>query len=210
MSTKVDWKKKWKHLYKPPTGKVVLVEVPEIQYLMVEGHGDPNISQEYKDTFGIIYPVAYTLKFMSKGKGKDYVVMPPEALWWADDMNDFLTGNKDNWNWLSIMMIPNNITEEMFNEAVEQVRTKKADELPPTFSKLRFEKYNEGKAAQIMHIGPFSEEHENIMKIHQFIKEQGGSFDGKVWGQYHHEIYLSDPRRAKPERMKTVIRQPFI
>lgn len=210
MPVKIDFKKKWKNLYQPPTDKVVMVEVPEIQYLMVEGSGDPNTSQEFKDTYAILYPVAYTLKFMSKGKGKDYVVMPPEALWWADDMTDFLEGNKDNWLWISMMMIPDWITKEQFDEVVVQVKEKKGDELPPTFSKLRFEKYSEGKAAQLMHIGHYSEEHDNIMKIHAFIEEQGGKFDGKVWGQYHHEIYLSDPRRVKPERMKIVIRQPFI
>ena len=202
-------KKKWKNLYKPPTGKVVVVEVPEIQYLMVEGTGDPNTSQEFKDSYAILYPIGYTLKFMSKGKGKDYVVMPPEALWGADDMRDFLEGKKDNWIWISMMMVPDWITKEQFDEAIVQVKEKKGDELPPSFSKLRFEKYTEGKAAQLMHIGSYSEEDENIMKIHAFIEEQGGKFDGKVWGQYHHEIYLSDPRRVKPERMKTVIRQPF-
>ncbi|MFX1297771.1 MAG: GyrI-like domain-containing protein [Promethearchaeota archaeon] len=210
MPVKIDFKKKWKNLYNPPTKKVSIVELPEIQYLMVEGQGDPNTSQEFKDTYAIIFPVAYTLKFMSKTKGKDYVVMPPEALWWADNMNEFLEGNKDNWKWFSIMMIPDYITQEMFEEAIITVKEKKADKLPTTFSKLRFEKYNEGKAAQIMHIGPYSEEHDNIMLIHSAIEDMGGHFDGKKWGQYHHEIYLSDPRRAKPERMKTVIRQPFI
>lgn len=209
MPVKIDFKKKWKNLYTPPVGKVVEVEVPGIQYLMVEGTGDPNTSQEFKDTYAIIYPVAYTLKFASKANGKDYVVMPPEALWWADDMNDFLAGKKDNWKWFSIMMIPDFITQDMYQAAVESVKEKKADELPPTFSKLQFKKYEEGKAAQLMHIGSYSEETENIQKIHQFIEEQGGTFDGQQWGQYHHEIFLSDPRRAKPESMKTVIRQPF-
>lgn len=209
MSVKIDLKKKWKALYQAPIDKVVLVEVPEFRYLMVDGTGDPNTSQEFKDTYAIIYPVAYTLKFMSKKKGKDYVVMPPEALWWADDMTDFINSKKDNWIWVSMMLIPDFITPELFAEAVAQVKEKKADELPSTFSKLRFEIYNEGKAAQIMHIGPYSEEYENIMKVHKFIEDHGGTFDGKVWGQHHHEIYLSDPRRAKPEKMKTVIRQPF-
>ncbi|MHA1267485.1 MAG: hypothetical protein ACTSRS_19780 [Candidatus Helarchaeota archaeon] len=100
---------------------------------------------------------------MSKKKGKDYVVMPPEALWWAEDMNDFLKGNKDKWKWFSIMMVLNFITQEMFEDAVHQVEEKKGDALPPAFSQLRFEKYNEGVAAQILHIGPYSEEQENIM-----------------------------------------------
>jgi hypothetical protein len=209
MPVKIDYKKKWKHLYYPPTDQVVVVDVPEIQYLMVDGTGDPNTCQEFKDTYAILYPIGYTLKFMSKAQGQDYVVMPPEALWWADDIDDFLEGKKDNWIWVSMMMIPNHITQDMFEEAVAQVQEKKADELPASFSKLRFERYNEGSAAQLMHIGSYSEEHDNIMKIHKYIQDQGGSFDGKVWGQHHHEIYLSDPRRVKPDRMKTVIRQPF-
>ncbi|NVM28466.1 MAG: GyrI-like domain-containing protein [Candidatus Helarchaeota archaeon] len=209
MPTKIDFKKKWKHLYRPPTDEVVLVEVPKIQYLMVEGKGDPNTSQEFKDTYAVLYPVAYTLKFASKAKGKDYVVMPPEALWWSDDMEDFLKGNKDQWKWFSIMMQPDFITKEMFEDAIKTVKVKKPD-LPPAISKLRFEVYEEGTAAQIMHIGPYSEETANIEKIHKFIEAQGGKFDGLKWGMYHHEIYLSDPRRAKPDKMKTVIRQPFV
>ncbi len=207
MPVKTDFKKKFKHLYSPSAVEVTIVEVPEMQFLMVDGHGDPNTSQEFKDTYAILFPVAYKLKFMSKANGKDYVVPPPEALWWADDMNDFLQGNKNNWKWTSMLMVPDFVTKEMFDEAVQFTKEKKPD-LPPSFSKLRFEKYAEGRAAQILYIGPFSDENPTIMKIHEVIKEQGGSFDGHI--QKHHEIYISDPRRAKPEKLKTVIRQPFL
>lgn len=206
MPVKIDFKKKLKHLYCPSATAVTIVDVPEMQFLMVDGQGDPNTSQEFKDTYAILYPVAYKLKFMSKAQGKDYVVSPPEALWWADDMNDFLRGNKNKWYWTSMLMIPDFVTKAMFEEAVQFTKEKKPD-LPPTFSKLRFEKYAEGRAAQILYIGPFAEEHETILKIHKVIEEQGGKFDGHV--QKHHEIYLSDPRRASPEKLKTVIRQPF-
>ena len=207
MPIKIDFKKKLKHLYNPSSTEITIVEVPPMQFLMVDGTGDPNTSQEYKDTYSILYPVAYTLKFMSKAKGKDYVVPPPEGLWWADDMDDFLLGNKNKWKWTSMMMVPDFVNKEMFREAIQSVKEKKAD-LPKTFSKLRFETYNEGKAAQIMYYGPFAEEHATIIKIHEFIKAQGGSFDGQ--NQKHHEIYLSDPRRTKPEKLKTIIRQPYV
>lgn len=207
MPVKTDFKKKLKHLYTPSATEVTIVEVPEMQFLMVDGQGDPNTSQEFKDTYQILYPVAYKVKFMSKAKGKDYVIPPPEALWWADDMEDFLAGNKNKWKWTSMLMVPDIITSEMVDEAIEFTKEKKSD-LPPTFSNLRFEKYNEGKAAQILYIGPYSEEHAVIRRIHQIIEEQGGTFDGH--NQKHHEIYLSDPRRANPDKLKTVIRQPFV
>jgi len=207
MPVKIDFKKKLKHLYNPSAIEVTIVEVPEMQYLMVDGQGDPNTSQEFKDTYQILYPVAYKLKFMSKANGKDYIVPPPEALWWADDMEDFLAGNKDKWKWTSMLMVPDFITPEMVEEAIEFTKEKKPD-LPQTFTNLRFEKYTEGKAAQILYIGPYAEEHAVIMRIHQAIGEQGGTFDGHV--QKHHEIYLSDPRRANPAKLKTIIRQPFI
>jgi len=207
MPVKIDFKKKLKHLYNPSAAEVTIVDVPEMQFLMVDGQGDPNTSQEFKDTYAILYPVAYKLKFMSKAQGKDYVVSPPEALWWADDMNDFLQGNKNKWYWTSMLMIPDFVSKAMFEEAMQFTKEKKED-LPPTFSKLRFEKYAEGKAAQILYIGSFAEEHATILRIHKVIEEQGGKFDGHV--QKHHEIYLSDPRRVSPDKLKTVIRQPFI
>ncbi|MFX1379274.1 MAG: GyrI-like domain-containing protein, partial [Promethearchaeota archaeon] len=126
--------------------------------------------------------------------------------WWADDMDDFTEGNRDKWKWTMMIMQPDWITQEIINEAIKNT-IEKSPELEKVIAKLRFEKYKEGKAAQIMHIGPYSEEGPNIEKIHNFIKSHGGSFNGRNYK--HHEIYLSDPRKAKPENMKTVIRQPF-
>ncbi|UCC18860.1 MAG: GyrI-like domain-containing protein, partial [Promethearchaeota archaeon] len=192
--------------YLPNPKEVVIVDVPEMQFLMIDGMGSPGDSQEYLDALAALYPVAFKIKFLSKAKGKDYVVPPLEGLWWADNMADFTEGNRDKWKWTMMIMQPSWITQEMVNEAIESTIEKKP-ELKKKVSKIHLEKYKEGKAAQIMHIGPYSEEGPNIKRIHDFIEENGGSFDGH--NLKHHEIYLSDPRKAKPENMKTVIRQPF-
>jgi len=207
MPVKVDFKKTQKKLYQPSSKEVVMIIVPEMQFLMIDGMGSPGDSQEYQDALATLYPVAFKTKFLSKGKGKDYVVPPLEGLWWADDMNDFRSGHREKWKWTMGIMQPPWITKELIEEAIEITRKNKP-ELSELLTKLRFENYNEGKSAQIMHLGPFSEEGPTIDKVHNFIEQQSGKFDGLT--QKHHEIYLSDPRRAKPENMKTVIRQPFI
>ena len=177
-----------------------------MQFIMIDGKGSPGEAQEYFDAISALYPIAFKIKFLSKGKGKDYVVPPLEGLWWADDLNDFVEANRDQWKWTMMIMQPNWITEEMFSNAKKEAMKKKS-ELKETIAKVRFGKYSEGKSAQIMHIGPYSEEHPTIMKLHEYIDSNEGKFDGKE--QKHHEIYLSDPRKANPKTMKTVIRQPF-
>ena len=204
---KIDFKKTQKELYQPKAKEVVIVEVPEMKFLMIDGMGSPGDSKEYKDALATLYPVAFKTKFLSKAKGKDYVVPPLEGLWWADDMNDFRSGIRDKWKWTMMIMQPDWITKQMIEEAIE-ITGKNKPELSELLTKLRVEKYYEGESAQIMHLGPFSEEGPTIDKVHNFIEEFGGKFDGLT--QKHHEIYLSDPRRSKPENMKTVIRQPFI
>ncbi|MFX0021769.1 MAG: GyrI-like domain-containing protein [Candidatus Hermodarchaeota archaeon] len=206
MPTKVDFKKSMKDFYLPNAKEVVEIDMPEMQFLMIDGMGSPGDSQEYLDALAALYPIAFKTKFLSKAKGKDYVVPPLEGLWWADDMDDFNEGNRDKWKWTMMIMQPDWITQEMINEAIKNTIEKKP-ELKEKIAKLRLEKYKEGKAAQIMHLGPYSEEGPTIEKIHNFIKAKGGNFDGH--NLKHHEIYLSDPRKAKPENMKTVIRQPF-
>jgi len=207
MPVKIDFKKTLKELYQPNSKEVVVVDVPEMQFLMIDGIGSPGDSQEYQDALASLYPVAFKTKFLSKAKGKDYVVPPLEGLWWADNMKDFTEGNRDKWKWTMMIMQPDWITQDMINEAISITKEKKP-ELAHLLPKLRLEKYNEGKCAQIMHLGPFSEEGPTIDKVHSRIKEQGGSFEGL--SNKHHEIYLSDPRKSKPEKMRTVIRQPFI
>ena len=206
MPVKVDFKKLMKVFYLPSANEVVVVEVPEMQFLMIDGMGSPGDSKEYQDALAAIYPVAFKIKFLSKAKKKDYVVPPLEGLWWSDNMNDFTEGNRDKWKWTMMIMQPDWITKEMVDEAIKITKKSKPD-LVEGLKKLRFERYFEGRSAQIMHLGPYSEEKPTIEKIHNFIKTKGGKFDGHKLK--HHEIYLSDPRKAKSENMKTVIRQPF-
>lgn len=177
-----------------------------MQFLMIDGMGSPGDSKEYQDALAALYPIAFKTKFLSKAKGKDYVVPPLEGLWWADNMDDFIEENRDKWKWTMMIMQPDWITKEMIDEAIAATKEKKP-ELSNLFPKLRLEKYKEGKAAQIMYIGPYSEESSTVQKVHDFIHENGGIFDGHELK--HHEIYLSDPRKANPATMKTVIRQPF-
>jgi hypothetical protein len=207
MSSKIDFKKSLKKFFQPSSKEVVVVKVPEMQFLMIDGVGSPGDSEEYLNALKVLYPVAFKVKFMSKAIGKDYVVPPLEGLWWADNMDDFIKGNRDKWKWTMMIMQPNWITQQMIDKAIEITKEKKT-ELSDLLPKLRVEIYIEGKAAQIMHIGPYSEEGPTIAKIHEFIREKGGKFNG--YEQKHHEIYLSDPRKANPTKMKTIIRQPFI
>lgn len=200
---KIDYKKELKHLYKPSSKNVEMVEVPSMNYLTIDGQGNPNTSIDYKNAVEALFSVSYTLKFMvKKGEWKvDYGVMPLEGLWWVDDMAQFDANKKDDWKWTLLMMQPELITKEMVERAIGEVRKKKN---PPVLDKIKFESFTEGKAAQIMHIGPFSEEGPNIQKVHEFITINGHKLSGK-----HHEIYLSDIRRAAPEKWKIIIRQPF-
>ncbi|OGP56179.1 MAG: hypothetical protein A2Y65_06440 [Deltaproteobacteria bacterium RBG_13_52_11] len=200
---KIDYKKELKHLYTASAKNVEAVEVPQMNFLMIDGEGDPNTSQAFQDAVEALFSVSYTLKFMiKKGKeGIDYGVMPLEGLWWADDMSQFSIENKDNWKWTLMIMQPEYVTGNLVDEAIEQVKKKKSLTALPT---IRFEAFSEGKAAQIMHIGPFSEEGPTIQKVHDFIKEMKYKLSKK-----HHEIYLSDIRKAAPEKLKTIIRQPM-
>lgn len=206
IASKIDFKKTEKEFYRPSSKEVSVITIPKMKFLMIDGIGSPGDSQEYQDAMKVLYPVAYKTKFLSKGKGKDYVVPPLEGLWWADDMSDFTEGNRDKWKWTLMIRQPDWITEDIIKEALGITEEKKP-ELRKLLPKLRFEEFKEGKCAQIMHIGPFSEEVSTIEKLHRFIKNEGGTFDGHE--QKHHEIYLSDVRRAKPENWKTIIRQPF-
>ncbi len=200
---KVDYKNELKHLYRPSAKKVEIIDAPKMNFLMIDGEGDPNTSQSFKNAIITLYPLSYTLKFMvKKGEiGIDYGVLPLEGLWWADDMSSFTEGRKDKWKWTLMIMQPDFITRKMVQEAIEQVGVKKN---PVSLPLVRFESFKEGKAAQTMHIGPFSEEGTTIAKVHSHIEEHGHKLTGK-----HHEIYLSDIRRAAPEKWKTIIRQPI-
>lgn len=200
---KMDFKKTLKHLYQPSAKEIFRVDVPVMNFLMVDGKGDPNISQAFADAVEVLFSLSYTLKFMAK-KGKlaiDYGVLPLEGLWWADDMSAFTDGDKSRWKWTSMIMQPDFVTKEMVGLAITAVKRKKNF---PALSSVRFESFSEGVCAQITHIGPFSEEGPTIEKVHQFIESCGCKRTGK-----HHEIYLSDIRKADPRNWKTVIRQPM-
>ncbi len=201
---KRDLKKELKHLYNPNAREVVIVDVPNMNFLMIDGEGDPNASQQFRDAVECLYSLSYTLKFMiKKGKGgMDYGVMPLEGLWWADDWDDFVEGRRDRWKWTMMIMQPEFVTRALFKQACGEVQKKKNS---PALSKVRLEAFREGKSAQIMYLGPYAAEGPTIRKIHAFVTEQGGCPSGK-----HHEIYLGDPHRTAPEKLKTVLRQPFI
>ena len=200
---KLDLKKELKHLYNPSPKAPVLLEVPPMNFLTIDGAGTPD-GPDAVAAIEALYPVAYTLKFSVK-KGPlaiDYPVMPLEGLWWADDMATFAT-DKAKWKWTYMIMQPELITREMVDKAIEEVRRKKN---PPALGKMWFESFFEGTSAQIMYTGPYSGEGPTIKLLHDFIHAKGLVFDGLK--QKHHEIYLSDPRRTAPEKLKTVIRQP--
>ncbi len=198
---KVDLKKEMKEFYNPSKKEFVIVDVPDMSFAMIDGVGDPNTSKEYQDSVDALYSVSYTLKFMIKKQNEllDYVVMPLEGLWWADDMGAFLAMDKDQWKWTSMIMQPDFVKQDKFTAAVKEAQEKKD---LPGLAKIRFESFAEGLSAQIMYIGPFADEGPTIEKLHSFIKDNGYDLRGK-----HHEIYLSDPRRTAPEKMRTVIRQ---
>jgi hypothetical protein len=198
-----DLKKEQKELYQPSSSHPVEIDVPVLKFLMLDGEGDPNRSQAYQDAVEALFATSYTLKFMVKKSelAIDYTVLPLEGLWWAEDMSTFSVEDKSNWKWTMMIRQPEFVSEEMVRNALADVQKKKK---LAAIAQLRFEAYAEGRAAQIMHIGPFSAEGPIIAKLHQFIHESGHSLSGK-----HHEIYLSDIRKADPAKWKTVIRQPM-
>ncbi|MBS4032319.1 MAG: GyrI-like domain-containing protein [Clostridiales bacterium] len=199
---KLDIKKELQHLYKPSIKHPELVDVPNMNFLMVDGKGDPNTTPEFQDAVEALYSLSYTLKFMVK-KGPsliDYKVMPLEGLWWSEDMWEFSVEHKDDWLWTLMIMQPEFVTDDLFTKALFQVQKKKD---LPALPRVRLESYHEGLSVQIMHVGPFSDEGPTVAKLHGFIEDEKHERAGK-----HHEIYLSDPRKASPDKMKTVIRQP--
>lgn len=197
---KTDSKKELREFYAPSAKKCSVVDVPDLQFLMVDGSGDPNTSQAYQEAVEALYGVSYSLKFQSKARGNDYVVMPLEGLWWVDDMTEFSTEDKSAWSWTAMIMQPNHLTEADVEEAIAQVRSNRN---PPGLDLVRYQPYAEGLSVQILYFGPYADEAPTIARLHEFADQSGYRLRGK-----HHEIYLGDPRRTAPERLKTVIRQP--
>jgi hypothetical protein len=200
MAAKLDFKRELDG-YKARRDTPRIVAVPDLQYLMVDGHGDPNTAA-FAEATTTLYPVAYRLKFASKALGRDHVVMPLEGLWWADDMASFTDArDKARWDWTLMIMVPDWITREMFREAVEQVAAK---DRPARLDDLRLETLSEGLCVQALHVGAYDDEGELLRRMHhEFIPGEGLTMVGR-----HHEIYLSDPRRVEPAKRRTILRQP--
>jgi hypothetical protein len=198
---KIDLRKDLKHLYVPSPKEAEFVKVPKFNYIMIDGTGDPTTSQRFQDSVQALYAASYTLKFMIKKEKKiDYPVMALEGLWWAETMDVFLTGERSGWKWTLMILQPPVVTRALFRKAVKEAYQRKG---LASLQELRLESYHEGLSAQIMHIGPYAEEGPTIQRLHEFARSRGMELRGK-----HHEIYLSDPRKAKPAKMKTVVRQP--
>lgn len=198
---KVDFKKQHDG-YQAKRGEFRLLEVPPLRYLMIDGSGDPNTSQSYADALATLYPVAYALKFASKQQlQRDYVVPPLEALWWADDMASFTTArDKSLWSWTVMIMVPEWLSEVDYHDAVAKAAAKGA----PSIDLLRMDEPFEGLCVQTLHVGPYDDEGPPLEEMHdRFIPDHGLAMTGA-----HHEIYLGDPRRTPPTRLRTILRQP--
>lgn len=199
--TKIDRKRDLKHLYAAPTAASTIVDVPEFPFLMIDGRGDPNTSQAYRDAVASVFAVSYALKFALKRVpgGIDHAVMPLEGLWWVEDPSAFSLEDKSNWCWTAMVLQPEAITPELVAEAIAASRRRRSLPAEP-----RLERFREGPAAQVLHVGPFAEEPPTVARLDAFIAAQGYERTGK-----HHEIYLTDPSRTAPEKLRTVIRHPI-
>lgn len=199
---KLDLKKTNKECYAPSHKQPSIVDVPTYNFIMLDGHGNPNTHPDYAEVVSALYQFAYALKFhIKKTQGSDYAVMPLEGLWWIAEGLSFSSDNKDDWEWTMMIVQPAMVTDEHIHEIRKQLAVKKPSSW---LEKLRYEPYTEGLSVQIMHIGPYNTEATNIQLMHKFAQTHGYALRGK-----HHEIYLSDPRRTQPEKLKTIIRQPI-
>ena len=200
---KTDFKKEYKDLFSARLGKIEVIEVPALNYIKIDGKGDPNESESFQQSTEALYSLSYTLRSMLK-KGPEaleYSVLPLEGLWWAGDGNRFSPEDKDAWQWTLMIMQPDLVTTDMVEEARSQVAKKKKD--LTTVPDVRFELFEEGTAAQTMHAGSYDDEASTISSMNRFIALNGFHPNGK-----HHEIYLNDPRRSAPEKLRTILRQP--
>jgi hypothetical protein len=199
--SKYDYKKELKHLYLPPKGEFTIVDVQPMNFLMVDGEGNPNNSQFFQEACEALYGMAYTIKFALKPQGIEFTVPPLEGLWWAKDMDAFSLGRKDDWSWTVMIMQLEWVTPQVVEQARAELTRKKN---PVALPGLRFESYHEGLSVQIMYLGAYADEGPTIAAMHKYVEERGYALRRK-----HHEIYLGDPRRSAPEKLKTVIRQPI-
>ena len=196
---KKDYKKVYKAFYKPGKAPEV-VDVPEFNFLMIDGMGDPNTAPAYQEAVGALYKLAYGIRFFMRDKGVDFGVMPLEGLWWVEDLDEFSYEDKRSWYWTMMIMQPEGVTAEIVEIVREQVREKHN---PPRLDEIRFAAYHEGESVQMLHVGPYADEPPNIEKMHAFMAEEG--YEPRL---KHHEVYLKDPNRTKPENLLTVLRHP--
>jgi hypothetical protein len=202
MTDKTDFKKEL-DAYRATLREFRIVEIPDLRYLMIDGRGDPNTSPAFTHAAEALYPVAYKLKFASKRQlGRDYVVMPLEGLWWAEDMDVFTTSrDKSRWNWTLMIMVPDWIDHDLYATAVQQAG---AENGPARLDEVRLEVLSEGRCVQTLHIGSYDDEAALLARMHrEFIPAHGLTMVGR-----HHEIYLSDARRVAPDKLRTILRQP--
>jgi hypothetical protein len=199
-ASKVDLKRELAMLYRPHAGGPRFVDVPELGFLMIDGKGDPETATTFMQAIGALYSTAYTLKFGLKKLGLDFTVMPLEGLWWVEDPGRFRFAERNDWRWTMMIAVPDEVTPVEVEEARVAAAAKRD---LPALPALRLERFHEGLCVQLTYVGPFSEEPAAIDRVHAFIGQQGCAPRGK-----HHEIYLSDPKRTPPERLKTIIRQP--
>ncbi|QUH03975.1 GyrI-like domain-containing protein [Saccharopolyspora erythraea] len=202
MTDKIDFKRQI-GAYRARRGRLEIVDMPDLQYLMIDGHGDPNTTPAFADAAEALYPLAYRLKFASKRTlGRDYVVMPLEGLWWADDMDAFTASrDKSRWDWTLMIMVPDWIDQGMFADTIDQIATK---DRPRRLDEVRLASLSEGRCVQTLHVGSYDDEAEVLARMHhEFIPDNGLRMVGK-----HHEIYLSDFRKVAPEKLRTILRQP--
>ncbi len=198
-----DIKKERKDLYAPRAGEFALVDVPELSFLMVDGHGNPNTASAYRKAVEALYAVSYAVRFAAKKQlDRVHVVGPLEGLWWAENPDVFLTRTKNDWSWTMMIHQPDWITPELVESA--RATAAKKRELP-ALEKLWFERFAEGLSVQTLHIGSYDDEAPVIARMHEFAASQGHVLRGK-----HHEIYLGDPRKIEAARLRTVLRQPVV
>lgn len=196
-----DVKRALPALYAPKNREWRLVEVPRQQFLAIDGTGDPNTSPDYARAVEALYAVAYTLKFAAKRDGHDFVVGPLEGLWWSPDPSVFTARAKESWHWRMLISLPDRLTADHVKDAAATAQAKKKS---PTIAHIRHETLHEGHCAQALHLGPYDDETPLLAHLHhEWMPANGWTFAG-----HHHEIYLSDPRRVAPEKLRTVLRQP--
>jgi hypothetical protein len=203
MPPTIDFKRELRGLYGPGRDPAI-IDVPELGSAMIDGHGNPDVAPAYREAVQALYAVAYTIRFALKRAphGHDFSVMPLEGLWWVTDMSRFTSADKSTWDWTMMIMQPDWVTSEVFDTAQATASRKKP--ALEAITDVRLERLAEGRAAQLLYRGPYADEGPTIQRLHAFIADEGFEPTGK-----HHEIYLGDPSRTAPEKLKTIIRQPI-